>query len=305
MDFVQSSCNLHQFASISFMFPRFSEVFVIIHRDIGSPGQIQLSLPPLHAAGCTRSLGQRRLLGSEPQLRVVEEPPGQPQERHLNVQSILHAQVVVLDLQLSHHHGAFLCLDHSLWEVHFVSHHNDGDLPRDFAQVRHPLRDVPVTFSIRDVKENNGTLGAYEVSVAETSQVFLPSAVPHREEQGALACGDLELLHFTALCGLVPLDKFASKMSLHEASLAHIAVAQKKQLELRAAHVELLWTLGSCPLTSDMFPLLVLGSRWLTRSANCCRTLTLQGLPLGRWLRARRVAGLAGRPLGRKETPNP
>lgn len=58
------------------------------------------------------------------------------------------------------------------------------------------------------------------------------------------------------LCGLVPLDKFASQMSLHlgdtshdvmapgvehqlcdsaanEASLAHIAVAQKKQLELR------------------------------------------------------------------------
>ena len=27
------------------MFPRFSEVFVIIHRDIGSPSQIQLSLP--------------------------------------------------------------------------------------------------------------------------------------------------------------------------------------------------------------------------------------------------------------------
>ena len=60
------------------------------------------------------------------------------------------------------------------------------------------------------------------------------------------------------LCGLVPLDEFARQMSLHlrqlvnedghgnqqnsaanEASLAHVAVAQKKQLELCLEHLEL------------------------------------------------------------------
>ena len=43
------------------------------------------------------------------------------------------------------------CLDHSLWEVHFVSHHNDGDLPCDFTQLRDPLRDVLVTVAIGDL----------------------------------------------------------------------------------------------------------------------------------------------------------
>lgn len=68
-------------------------------------------------------------------------------------------------LELPHHHGALLRFHLSVWQIHLVACHDDGDLTRNLPKVGHPLCHILLAFTVADIEENNGTLCTYEVSI--------------------------------------------------------------------------------------------------------------------------------------------
>ena len=60
--------------------------------------------------------------------------------------------IVSSGLELPHHHGALLRFHLSVWQIHLVACHDDGDLTRNLPKVGHPLCHILLAFTVADLQ---------------------------------------------------------------------------------------------------------------------------------------------------------
>jgi len=89
------------------------------------------------------------------------------------------------------------------------------------------------------VEHDDGALALDVVAVAETAESLLPSRVPDVELYGAPVRVEHQGVHLDAQRRHVLLLELTRQMPLHEGRLAHAAIADENQLELRTLHFRL------------------------------------------------------------------
>jgi len=165
------------------------------------------------------------------QLVVSRQLASQPKKGFLKVVVGLCRNVIVLQILLTVK-GNLLGLDLAVFDFHFVSSQDYGDVFTDASEIAMPVGNILVGDSARHVKHNDCALSLDVVSVTETAKLFLSSRVPDVELDGSAIGVKDQGVDFDAQGGDILFFKLARQVALDKGRLADAAVAYQNELEL-------------------------------------------------------------------------
>lgn len=118
------------------------------------------------------------------QLIVSGEFAGQPEKGFFKVVVRLGGDIVVLQVLLAVE-GDLLGLDFTVLDFHLVSGEYNGNILANTGEITVPIGNVLVGHPRRNVEHDNRALPLDVVSVAESTEFFLPRRVPNVEFDGS------------------------------------------------------------------------------------------------------------------------
>jgi len=204
-------------------------VLLVRQRHGGSLGHFLVVL--IHQLLVDLDLGRSEgNLSDELQSLVANKLASEPQERFLEVVVRLGRDVVVLQVLLAME-GDGLGLDFALLNIDFVTAEDDGHVFANSDKVTMPVGNILVGYARCDIEHDDTALAVDVITVSKSSELLLPSCVPHIELNLTEVGGETERVNFYSECGNVFLFEFSSKMSFDECGLSCSTIANKHKLE--------------------------------------------------------------------------
>jgi hypothetical protein len=161
--------------------------------------------------------------------------------------------------------GNLLGLNLTVLDFYLVSGEDDWDIFTDAGEITVPVGNIFVSDTRSDVKHNDGALALDVVSVAQSSELFLPSGIPNIElDRPSVGVKD-KRVDLNTESGNILLFEFSSQVPLNEGSFSNSTVTDEDEFELwliRLLYFALLFGYGKCMIKSQRLEI-------MTRTTEC------------------------------------
>lgn len=124
-----------------------------------------------------------------------------------------------------------LGLNFSIFNVHFVSTQNNGDVLTHSDQISVPIGHVFVRDTRGDVEHDDGTLTLNVVPITQSTKFLLAGRVPDVETYRPSVRVEHQRMHFDTKRGDVFLFEFTSQVTFDKCGFASTTVTDKDALE--------------------------------------------------------------------------